>query len=226
MFCNIFSTHETLVQFKSFPYLIIIFCYRCLEWEGKMWDDIQKWLCKIFWPSNLFCFFIFDNCCEKILLTVTPIFFLPTVKIFTSNSCILLLHETIVKTYKGTRMKKVKMAENRSQQSIVKVLAISRNISEILKVSSDLRISTDTKLENSHSSITRHADSFGWTFAVLISFCTLPCLWFKFQEWLHFGWSRTRSVPWNFDRIYEMLLLQITTSLAITLTLLEAMLLQ
>lgn len=98
-----------------------------MRWYPKM--AVQNLLA--LWPF-LFCFFYFCHCCEKIFLAVTPTFFLSTVKIFTFNSCILLLLEIIVKTFKETRMKKMKMAENISQQAIVKVLAILRNISEIL----------------------------------------------------------------------------------------------
>ena len=46
MFCIVFVTAETLAL--SFPSLTLIFCSRGSEWEGKIWDHLQKWYGKIF----------------------------------------------------------------------------------------------------------------------------------------------------------------------------------
>ena len=70
-------------------------------------------------------------------------------------------------------------------------------------------VSTDTKLDKLHSSIT--------CFAVLNSFHVIPCC--SFQEWSYCSWSKTLLVSWNFWKISEIPLLEIPTSLAISLRL-------
>ena len=62
-----------------------------------------------------------------------------------------------------------------------------------------LVVSTDTNLDKSRSSITCFRIFFGWTFAVLISFCSILCCSFWGQPLL--VQSKTLSVPWNFKRI-------------------------
>ena len=76
-----------------------------------------------------------------------------------------------------------------------------------------LVISTGTKLDKSHSSITWMAVFLSWSFAVLISFRTILC--YSFQGQPHLSWSETLTVLWNFERISEMLPFEIPSSLAL-----------
>ena len=76
-----------------------------------------------------------------------------------------------------------------------------------------LGVSTDTKLEKSHVSITCFTVLFGWSFEVLINFCTI--LYCSFQGWPLLGRSETLPMPWSFERISEMPLLEILSPLAI-----------
>ena len=74
-------------------------------------------------------------------------------------------------------------------------------------------VSTVNKLHNLHSSITCLAVFFGWVFSVQICFHTI--LYDSFWWQPHLGWSETLPVLWNFERISEMPLLEISSFFAI-----------